>query len=55
MLSGVQYLKGHYNGRPVGEMAMIALGLLKAEVPHSDPAVLTYFVASTMRLDTADR
>ena len=33
VLSGVQYLKGHYGGRPTGESAMIALALLKAEVP----------------------
>jgi hypothetical protein len=38
VLSGVQYLKGHTIPR-VGESAMIALGLMKAEVPHSDPAV----------------
>jgi Prenyltransferase and squalene oxidase repeat len=39
VLSGVQYLKSHYGSRPPGEMAMIALGLVKAEVPHSDPAL----------------
>ena len=39
VLAGVQYLKHHYAGLPPGESAMIALGLLKAEVPHGDPAV----------------
>ena len=39
VLAGVQYLKGRYVGRPTGESAMIALGLLKAEVPPTDPAV----------------
>ena len=37
--SGVQYLRAHYAGKSAGESAMIALGLLKAEVPPSDPAV----------------
>ena len=38
VLSGIQYLKSHLIARP-GEAAMIALGLMKAEVPPSDPAV----------------
>jgi hypothetical protein len=37
--SGVQFLKGRFAGKPTGESAMIALGLLKAEVPPSDPAI----------------
>ena len=51
VLSGVQYLKGHHNGRMVGEMAMIALGLLKAEVPHSDPALQACVSAIRARFD----
>jgi hypothetical protein len=39
VLSGVQYLKLH-SSRSTGESAMIALALLKAEVPPSDPALL---------------
>ena len=39
VLSGVQYLKGHYAGKPAGETSMIALALLKAEVPPSDPVL----------------
>ncbi len=35
---GVQYLKAHASRTP-GEAAMIALGLMKAEVPHDDPVV----------------
>jgi hypothetical protein len=35
----VQYLKAHANGQPTGETAMIALALLKADVPQSDPVV----------------
>src|SRR5262249_55698612 len=38
---GVTYLKSRYANRPPGEMAMIALGLFKAEVPQSDPAIQT--------------
>ena len=41
VLSAVQFLKGRAGNRQVGEMAMIALGLIKAEVPHSDPALQT--------------
>ncbi len=37
---GVQYLRKE-TGRPPGESAMIALALMKAEVPHSDPSVQT--------------
>jgi len=39
VLSGVQYLQHHYSGKPAGESAMIALALLKAEVPSTDPAL----------------
>jgi hypothetical protein len=35
----VTYLRSHSANRQVGETAMIALGLVKAEVPHSDPAL----------------
>jgi hypothetical protein len=38
VLSGVQYLRAHVSNR-AGEAAMIALGLMKAEVPHGDAAV----------------
>jgi hypothetical protein len=39
VVAGVKYLKAHYDRQQAGESAMIALGLLKAEVPASDPAV----------------
>jgi hypothetical protein len=39
VVSGVQFLKGHYAGQQAGESAMIALALLKADVPIGDPAV----------------
>lgn len=39
VLAGVQYLKGAQGGKQVGETAMIALGLLKAETPVDDPAL----------------
>jgi hypothetical protein len=38
VLSGVQYLRQHASGR-AGEAAMIALALMKAEVPHGDGTV----------------
>jgi hypothetical protein len=39
VLSGVQYLRAHATGQPTGESAMIALALLKAEVPAADPVL----------------
>ena len=39
VLSAVQYLRGAHGSKGTGETAMIALGLLKAEVPTSDPAL----------------
>ena len=38
MNSAVAYLK-RSTGRPPGESAMIAMALMKAEVPHNDPSV----------------
>ncbi len=38
MLAGVQYLRNHAT-KNTGESAMIALGFLKAEVPHNDPVL----------------
>jgi len=39
VLAGVDYLRRAGSRRAVGETAMIALGLLKAEVPTSDPTL----------------
>jgi hypothetical protein len=39
VLAGVQYLRGKASSQPVGESAMVALALLKAEVPKTDPTV----------------
>jgi hypothetical protein len=36
VLSGIQFLRSHYQGQQVGQSAMIALALIKAEVPASD-------------------
>jgi hypothetical protein len=36
VLPAVQYLRTHYRSQPTGQSAMIALGLLKAEVPADD-------------------
>jgi hypothetical protein len=39
VLSGVQYLRAHSTHLQAGESAMIALALIKAEVPANDPAL----------------
>ena len=39
VLGGVQYLRAHAAGQNAGESAMIALAMLKAEVPHGDPVL----------------
>ncbi len=39
VLTGVQFLKGHCNGQPPGQSAMIALALIKAELPAGDPSL----------------
>jgi hypothetical protein len=39
VLGGVQYLRTRAASQPAGESAMIALAMLKAEVPAGDPAV----------------
>ncbi len=39
VIAGVQYLRNVHSGKQVGETAMIALGLIKAEVPPTDPAL----------------
>ncbi len=38
-LRGIQYLRGHL-ASDAGHAAMIALALMKADIPHNDPAVL---------------
>jgi hypothetical protein len=52
--NGVQYLKAHYVGKPTGESAMIALGLLKAEVPPSDPAIQACIAKIRARFTSSD-
>ncbi|MDR3620838.1 MAG: HEAT repeat domain-containing protein [Paludisphaera borealis] len=37
--AGIQFLRGRASTRPVGESAMIALALLKSDVPFGDPAL----------------
>ncbi len=41
MNKGVQFLKGQIGGAQVGETALIALAMLKAEVPANDPSLMT--------------
>jgi hypothetical protein len=53
VLSGVQYLRSHYVGRNAGEMAMIALAFLKAEVPPDDPALQACVAAIRARFSSS--
>jgi hypothetical protein len=39
VVRGVQYLRGHAGGSQIGETALIALAMLKADVPADDPAL----------------
>src|SRR5208337_1829627 len=39
VLSGIQYLRGRAANQPVGETAMIALAMLKADTPPTDPVL----------------
>jgi hypothetical protein len=41
VLSGIQYLRGRANNQPVGETAMIALALTKADTPSTDPVLVS--------------
>ncbi|WP_337176545.1 hypothetical protein [Paludisphaera sp.] len=42
VMAAADYLRRIGGGRQVGETAMVALGLLKAEVPESDPTLAGY-------------
>jgi hypothetical protein len=48
VLKGAQYLRGRAANQQVGESAMIALALIKAEVPKNDP-VITSCIAKIMK------
>ena len=48
--AGVEFLRRNSGGRQVGETAMIALGMLKAEVPESDPALAACLTKIRSRL-----
>lgn len=48
VLSGIQYLRGRAATQQVGETAMIALALIKADTPKTDP-VLTQCVAKILK------
>src|SRR4051812_5404586 len=52
VLSGIQYLRGRVASQQVGETAMIALALIKADTPKTDP-VLTQCVAKILRRFTS--
>jgi hypothetical protein len=54
VLSAVQFLKGHSAGRSAGETAMIALALLKAEVPPADPVLAACIAKLRTRFSSSD-
>src|SRR4051812_41722069 len=41
VLSGIQYLRGRAANLQVGETAMVALALIKADTPKTDPVLST--------------
>lgn len=49
VLAGVQYLRVGAMNQQVGEAAMIALGMLKADVPNTDPAVAACYATIRKR------
>src|SRR4051812_44803365 len=49
---GVEFLRSHAGNQQVGETAMIALALIKADVPKNDP-VLTSCVAKILKRFTS--
>jgi hypothetical protein len=52
VLSGIQYLRGRAGGQQVGETAMIALALVKADTPKTDP-VLSSCIATIQKRFTS--
>ncbi len=52
ILSGVQYLKAHASGQRTGESAMIALALIKSDVPPTDPALETCLAKIRARISS---
>ena len=53
VVSGVQFLKSHYASQQAGESALIALALLKADVPSGDPAVAACVVRFRSRFTSS--
>ena len=52
VLSGVAFLRSSYKKQPVGESAMTALALIKAEVPAGDPDLQACVARIHSRLTT---
>lgn len=49
VLSGIQYLRGRAAHQQVGETAMIALAMLKADTPKTDPVLVSCFATIQQR------
>src|SRR5262249_39001551 len=52
--AGVQYLRTRAGHHQVGESAMMALAMLKAEVPVSDPALAGYLAKIRARFSSSE-
>jgi hypothetical protein len=53
VLSGVQFLRSRAAGQQVGESAMIALALLKADTPKTDPVVASCIATIRQRFSSS--
>jgi hypothetical protein len=51
--SGIQYLRAHFANKPAGETSMIALALLKAEVPPTDPVLQSCIATLRTRFNSS--
>jgi hypothetical protein len=54
VLGGVQFLRGRAGGLGAGESAMIALAMLKAEVPGSDPTLAACLAKVRSRFSSSE-
>ncbi|MGO9468378.1 MAG: HEAT repeat domain-containing protein [Isosphaeraceae bacterium] len=53
VLSGIQYLRTHHRSQPTGDSAMVALGMIKAELPANDPDLMACVAKIQARLTTS--
>jgi hypothetical protein len=53
VMSGIQYLRKNYRNNATGQSAMIALAMIKAEVPASDPDLQAYLAKIRARFSSS--